>query len=199
MPPTSRDSFSFSAFTGGSVAWLPRRISGFRDFFKIEIASETKSDMKNITYYAFQNEELIWSFTRHLQHRTERYKKSFHYLALKDWDNTPINIGEQPTLKTSVKGNWKRIWGAKPKETRPPGGTDPRWKRLFLVFYKFSILHNFVVLICWRIFRIKKFMILTMKCFLHFQIIKNWPFLFSNYLKLALLSGEIWHRAIILL
>ena len=34
------------------------------------------------------------------KHRTEHYKKSFHYSALKDWNNTPIDICELPTTNT---------------------------------------------------------------------------------------------------
>ena len=35
-----------------------------------------------------------------LEHRTERYKKSFHYSALKEWNNTPRDIRELPTINT---------------------------------------------------------------------------------------------------
>ena len=34
------------------------------------------------------------------KHRTERYKKSFHYSALKEWNNTPRDIRELPTINT---------------------------------------------------------------------------------------------------
>ena len=34
------------------------------------------------------------------KHRTEHYKKSFHYSALKDWNNTPFDIRELPTINT---------------------------------------------------------------------------------------------------
>ena len=34
------------------------------------------------------------------KHRTERYKKSFHYSALKEWNNTPKDIRELPTINT---------------------------------------------------------------------------------------------------
>ena len=34
------------------------------------------------------------------KHRTERYKKSFHYSALKEWNNTPRDIRELPTVNT---------------------------------------------------------------------------------------------------
>ena len=34
------------------------------------------------------------------KHRTERYKKSFHYSALKEWNNTPRDLHELPTINT---------------------------------------------------------------------------------------------------
>ena len=34
------------------------------------------------------------------KHRTEHYIKSFHYSALKDWNNTPFDIRELPTINT---------------------------------------------------------------------------------------------------
>ena len=34
------------------------------------------------------------------KNRTERYKKSFHYSALKEWSNTPRDIRELPTINT---------------------------------------------------------------------------------------------------
>ena len=32
------------------------------------------------------------------KHRPERHKKSFHYSALKEWNNTPRGIRELPTI-----------------------------------------------------------------------------------------------------
>ena len=34
------------------------------------------------------------------KHRTERYDKSFHYSALKEWNNTPRDMRELPTINT---------------------------------------------------------------------------------------------------
>ena len=34
------------------------------------------------------------------KHRTERYKESFHYSALKEWNNTPRDIRKLPTINT---------------------------------------------------------------------------------------------------
>ena len=34
------------------------------------------------------------------KHRTERYEKSFHYSALKEWNNTPRDTRELPTTNT---------------------------------------------------------------------------------------------------
>ena len=34
------------------------------------------------------------------KHRTERYKKSFHYSALKEWNNKPKDIRELPKINT---------------------------------------------------------------------------------------------------
>ena len=34
------------------------------------------------------------------QELTERYKKSFHYSALKEWSNTPKDIRELPTINS---------------------------------------------------------------------------------------------------
>ena len=34
------------------------------------------------------------------KHMTERYTKNFHYSALKEWNNTPRDISELPTINT---------------------------------------------------------------------------------------------------
>ena len=34
------------------------------------------------------------------KHRTEHYKKSIHYSVLEDWNNTPTDIRELPTIDT---------------------------------------------------------------------------------------------------
>ena len=34
------------------------------------------------------------------KHRTECYDKSFHYSALNEWNNTPRDIRELPTINT---------------------------------------------------------------------------------------------------
>ena len=52
---------------------------------------------------SFYPASLVTRNSQNLQipkHRTERYKKSFHYSSLKEWNNTLRDIRESPTINT---------------------------------------------------------------------------------------------------
>ena len=45
-------------------------------------------------------QEIAYNTRKFPKHRTEHYKKSFHYSALKEWNNTPRDVRELPTINT---------------------------------------------------------------------------------------------------
>ena len=52
-------------------------------------------------------------------------KKSFHYSALKDWNDTPIKIRELPTLKYFYKTTENVFEEQVLNLKQPPGKTSP--------------------------------------------------------------------------
>ena len=64
---------------------------------EVEFLEKLQYQRPSVSSYSTRNSQNL----QIPKHRTERYKTSFHYSALKNGSNMPINIRELPTIQPS--------------------------------------------------------------------------------------------------
>ena len=96
-----KDTWSCPGMSVESIICFDRNIMTHKIIQKLCPESFLEKDKPRSSFSAYNTRSTL--SLQIPKHRTEHYKKSFHCSVLKDWNNTPINKRELPTINTLKK------------------------------------------------------------------------------------------------